>query len=433
MDSLWFDHLTDHAGAMHVHTVKSDGVGTLGEVVSAAERAGLSFLIITDHDTRGYAEDGEEGWHGEVLVIAGEEVSVGSSRYIVVGHGGNLGEREDLRRGLEEAREHGGITIALPPEDATSRLPSNVPRTPTPRMTEMVKTPMETGRGGVPYSPPEPSPQPESSQPSKTTVAAVARFEDDDPDWPLGLVDGWEFWCGLEDWARGRLDRKPMTNPFERVEHVGLRGPRRRAIRVWDELSRKGHILGFAGLNAHGRTWSSTSPGAALPYETLFRSLTTHVLSPALPRESPDIARALLLKSLRQGHFHTAQSCIASPGNFRFIAELPDRPPLLEGDTATFHPQALLRVRLPQSAEIRLLHNGHQLLAAEGDALEFPVVGPGVYRVEAWNDRRPWIFSSPIWFVPPSAEDLLTYRAEARKEAAKVTGSVFEDILDLAT
>jgi len=416
MDSLWFDHLTDHVGAIHVHTVKSDGAGTLAEVVSAAERAGLNFLIITDHDTRGYADEGGEGWHGNVLVIAGEEVSVGSSRFLVVGHGGHIGEQQDLRKGLEEARERGGITIALPPEDATSQLPSNAPRSPE-----------------TPHANPDDDGPAAETAPPRASPAADSDDGNEEPEWPLGLIDGWEFWCGLEDWARGRLDRKPMTNPFERVEHVGLRGPRRGAVRAWDVLSRNAHILGFAGLNAHGRTWTSTSPGAALPYETLFRSLTTHVLTPDLPRDSPDLARTLLLKALRNGHFHTAQRCVAPPFHFRMIAQIPGQPPLLEGDTATFHPQATLRVRLPQTAEIRLLHNGSQLLAAEGDSLDFPVVGPGVYRIEAWNDRRPWIFSSPIWFTPPSPEEMEAYRAQIRKESARVTDSVFEDLLDLAT
>ncbi len=409
MDSQWFDHLTDHAGALHVHTVKSDGAGTLGEVVAAAERAGLSFLIITDHDTRGYADEGAEGWHGSVLVVAGEEVSVGSTRFLVAGHVGKLAKRGHLKKGLQNARENGGITIALPPEDATAQLPG----------AEEVEAEAETLAEGEPASTdgksehaPEPPPQ---------------------VDWPVEFVDGWEFWCGLEDWARGRQERKSMTSPFERVEHVGLRGPRRGAVRIWDDLSRRGRVLGFAGLNAHGRTWSSNAPGAALPYETLFRSLSTHVLSPELPPDAPDLARALLMRAIRNGHFHTVQSCIAPPENFRFVAEAPGREPLLEGDTASFHPKAVVRVRLPRSAEIRLIHNGHQLLAAEGRGLEFPAVRPGAYRVEAWLDRRPWIFSNPIWFTRPTEEEKKAYRQQAREETASEAGAVYEDLLDLAT
>src|SRR5512135_607759 len=36
-------------GAFHVHSVVSDGTGTREEVAAAARRAGLSFVIFTDH------------------------------------------------------------------------------------------------------------------------------------------------------------------------------------------------------------------------------------------------------------------------------------------------------------------------------------------------------------------------------------------------
>ena len=36
-------------GAIHVHTRRSDGTGTVDEVAGAAARAGLNFVILTDH------------------------------------------------------------------------------------------------------------------------------------------------------------------------------------------------------------------------------------------------------------------------------------------------------------------------------------------------------------------------------------------------
>ena len=36
-------------GAYHIHTLLSDGSGSVEEVAEAAARAGLSFVIITDH------------------------------------------------------------------------------------------------------------------------------------------------------------------------------------------------------------------------------------------------------------------------------------------------------------------------------------------------------------------------------------------------
>ena len=37
------------AGAVHVHTTRSDGTGTVEEVAAAASRAGLQFVVLSDH------------------------------------------------------------------------------------------------------------------------------------------------------------------------------------------------------------------------------------------------------------------------------------------------------------------------------------------------------------------------------------------------
>jgi hypothetical protein len=37
-------------GAWHVHTTRSDGLGTLAEVIGAARAAGLQFVVVTDHN-----------------------------------------------------------------------------------------------------------------------------------------------------------------------------------------------------------------------------------------------------------------------------------------------------------------------------------------------------------------------------------------------
>ena len=36
-------------GAIHVHTIGSDGTGTADEIAAAAARAGLDFIVLTDH------------------------------------------------------------------------------------------------------------------------------------------------------------------------------------------------------------------------------------------------------------------------------------------------------------------------------------------------------------------------------------------------
>ena len=65
----------DVACVVHLHSVHSDGTGTVAQIAAAARRAGVDVVLLTDHDTLEARRRGEEGWHGPVLVCVGSEVS----------------------------------------------------------------------------------------------------------------------------------------------------------------------------------------------------------------------------------------------------------------------------------------------------------------------------------------------------------------------
>src|SRR4051812_26712624 len=67
--------LHDLACVVHVHSTHSDGTGTVPEIAAAAARNAVDVVLLTDHDTLAAVRAGEEGWHGNVLVLVGEEVT----------------------------------------------------------------------------------------------------------------------------------------------------------------------------------------------------------------------------------------------------------------------------------------------------------------------------------------------------------------------
>jgi len=69
-------------GAWHVHTTRSDGRGTLDEVVAAARAAGLQFVVVTDHNV---LTREEQGWRGGVLVVEGTEASTAFGHVAALG------------------------------------------------------------------------------------------------------------------------------------------------------------------------------------------------------------------------------------------------------------------------------------------------------------------------------------------------------------
>ncbi len=69
-------------GAYHVHTVRSDGRGSLDEVVRAAREAGLQFVVVTDHNALA-PED--QGYREGVLVVEATEASTPFGHVVALG------------------------------------------------------------------------------------------------------------------------------------------------------------------------------------------------------------------------------------------------------------------------------------------------------------------------------------------------------------
>ena len=63
--------MNKYKGVIHVHSIFSDGSGDIQTITKAAKRAGIKWLIITDHNNT----DIEEGIINGVCAIKGEEIS----------------------------------------------------------------------------------------------------------------------------------------------------------------------------------------------------------------------------------------------------------------------------------------------------------------------------------------------------------------------
>jgi predicted metal-dependent phosphoesterase TrpH len=69
---------------IHVHTVHSDGRGTVEQVLNVAKSKGLDGLAITDHDTlRGYFE--AMGLGADLVILPGYEVETDVGHMLVLG------------------------------------------------------------------------------------------------------------------------------------------------------------------------------------------------------------------------------------------------------------------------------------------------------------------------------------------------------------
>ena len=65
----------EYRGAIHIHSDYSDGSGSVEEIIRDARDCKLDFIILSDHDTLEAKRAGWEGWHNDLLVAVGVEVS----------------------------------------------------------------------------------------------------------------------------------------------------------------------------------------------------------------------------------------------------------------------------------------------------------------------------------------------------------------------
>ena len=77
--------MRDLACVIHVHSTWSDGTGTVPQIMRAAAKAGVDVVLLTDHDTLAARDHGQEGWHGDVLLLVGEEVTPHDNHYLAFG------------------------------------------------------------------------------------------------------------------------------------------------------------------------------------------------------------------------------------------------------------------------------------------------------------------------------------------------------------
>ena len=77
------DGLARVGGAVHVHTTLSDGSGAPEHVARQGREAGLSFLVVTDHNTD--AGRYLDGYRDGVLVLTGVEISTHQGHVLALG------------------------------------------------------------------------------------------------------------------------------------------------------------------------------------------------------------------------------------------------------------------------------------------------------------------------------------------------------------
>jgi hypothetical protein len=341
----------DLACVVHLHSIYSDGTGTVRQIARAARRAGADVVLLTDHDTLEAKERGEEGWYDDVLLLVGTEVSPRRRNHY-------------LAFGIDRPIDHDGLDAA--------------------GICRAVSAAGGFGFAAHPFS------------------RGSDRFRDRAPGMPFEDLEcealhGVELWSFVNDTGEavgGVADiARFVTMPARLLDH-----PPERNMRTWDELCRTRRVVAIGGLDAHqfGKRIGPFVPVRVMAYRRSFRFIRTHVLIDEAPNGELDHDREQVYGALRAGRCYIAVDSVAPGKGFRFEAD--DLP---MGAEAQAGARRTLRARVPLPARLRMLRDGVEVAGATGEALDHDVEEPGVYRVEAYRRakgrERTWILSNPIY------------------------------------
>lgn len=344
--------LHDLACVIHLHSTYSDGTATVEELIAAAHRAERDVVLLTDHDTLAAKDAGWEGWHGDVLLGVGVEVSSKHGHYLAFG--------------VEQPIKHRGVPIADIPDAVRAA-------------------------GGVGFA----------AHPfSQGSLMAPN----------VGKPHGWGAMddprlAGIELWSLTTDAAEAWRNPWDAIKYLVspasfLDGPPRHHLDAWDRLGADARVAAIGGLDAHQtgirRGSVVVSP---MPNTRYFRLLSTYALCRRAPTGDAGADLAEIYEALAAGRCFLSVDSFAPGRGFRYWGE----GACGRAEMGEEHPAAdwTLRAELPRPARMVLRRDGEAIDEINGRSLAVAVGDPGVYRIEAWLHRRgrdrPWIYSNPIY------------------------------------
>lgn len=363
------------SGVVHVHTIHSDGGGSLEEVAAAAASAGLDYVIVTDHNT--FDAKSFEGYVDGVLMVVGAEVSTDSGHVLGVGlPAPTFRFSGDARDTLEDVADLGGATFVAHPTSPREGF--------------------GWGEWQLPGS------------------------------WGIEVLNGDTQWrsAGWATAARTML-LYPLNPTYALLTMLG----RPSALDRWDRLLVARDVPGIAGSDSHNYIGLAGAAGLRFPsYEAVFRVVRNHVLlEQGLRGDSLQDTEAVVA-ALAGGRAFVGLDGLAPATGFSFVAEDEDQRWTM-GETVVPTESLQLRAggRLPHGASVSLIKDGTVIAKEEGGVV-WQDVGAGVYRVEVelpgWD--LPWVVSNPIYVFEPQ----VLRQREARREppAAVVPASVVRSL-----
>jgi hypothetical protein len=346
-----------YPGNIHIHSTYSDGSSNIYSIAGEAAKAGLSFVVITDHETLRGRE--EEGFIKGVAVLVGMEINRLHSHYLALNIQREIrSNTNNPQEVINKVRRAGGLGIIAHPFEKGSRY-------------------IEKGKA-YPWK-----------------------------QWPVFGFNGLEIWNYSSHWRGLHPSLFKTIYWFFFNRPAAMKGPSHEVLQLWDCYNLNGHrIVAVGGSDAHATKYKlGPIPITLFTYSYIFSTINTYIVTAARLSTDYDLAAEQILSALRSGSCYISFDSLNPGGGFSFQAASREKVYSM-GESAVLEKGLTLSIKSPPGRpHIRLIHNGSVIVLENTAVLEYYVTEPGIYRVELYHrpligQPRPWIYSNPIYINP---------------------------------
>jgi len=343
----------EYVGAIHMHSIYSDGSGEVTDIARYADESGLDYIILTDHNTLRALKEGFEGWYNNTLLLVGCEINdkENKNHYLAFGIENAFSTRSSAKEYVKGVKESGGVGFIAHPHEKRAHMKEHPP---------------------YPWT-----------------------------EWDTDDFDGIEIWNHMSEWMENLTEQNKYQNFIHPLKSIIK--PSDETLRVWDELNLKRLVSGIGGVDAHAHKHNVLGflEVEIFAYKVLFKSIRTHVLvnkEIIKGKEASYISNAKsgIYNALASGSCFFANDYNGDSKGFRFYAVDGDKYYSM-GSSIELKNKIKFEVLVPvPKAEIRLIRNGKMIDSFENNECEFIVDKKGAYRVEVYIDGKAWIYSNHI-------------------------------------
>ena len=331
-------------GAIHIHTTESDGTRPLEEVVELGRQSDLDFMMFTDH--MNLVNRPKEGFYGQTLVTVGYEHNDhdDNHHYLLFDTPNVYPEGMSAREYVAAGARDGALGILAHPDEVRETLPEFPP---------------------YPWL-----------------------------DWNVEGYTGLELWNQMSEWTE-KLTRfnKLIMSLSPRKSMIG---PSKRILERWDQLNLQRKVVGTAGVDAHAfpvrlGPWTVE----IFPYKVHFKTLKLFVILNEPFSRDLEIAKKQLYGAIKDCRVYFANLKWGKVDGLEFHA-INDTEKVVCGGSIKTVENTRLILKLPDQATVKLIHNGNLVLETLAKSIDYKVIEPGIYRIEAWKGKRGWVFTNHI-------------------------------------